>query len=203
MNTKQMIANLKEKMMSKNKKGVLGLETVVTFMIMILILAIFTIAIFITLTSINTGVPQLTPTESGTLTNETLTMKNESGNVTSVSTRRDIAFSNVVIINASAPGTVLVLDDNYTVVGGVINATDADIFIDTQVNFSASFTFRPTSNSENLENNVTGGLVTFFAGIATVFSILLAVVIILAVVLIIIAVTRIRAGAGPSIGDTS
>jgi len=198
MNTKQMIANLKEK---KNKKGVLGLETVITFIITILILAIFTIAIFITLTSINTGVPQLTPLEAGTLTNETLLLANETGNITSVSLRRDIVFSNVIVINASAPATVLVLDTNYTVVGGLINGTVGDIFIDTEVNFSASFTFRPISNSEHLENNVTGGLVTFFAGIATVFSILLAVVIILAVVLIIIAVTRIRQGAGPSVGE--
>lgn len=51
------------------------------------------------------------------------------------------------------------------------------------------------NNTDDVINNVTGGVVTFFASIGTVFSILIAVVIILAVVLILLAIRRFSGGA--------
>jgi hypothetical protein len=68
----------------------------------------------------------------------------------------------------------------------------------TVVRVMASYTY-PSPNTENVVQNITGGVTTFFSNTGTIFSILVVVVIILAITIIIYAVSRFGGGGSPNV----
>lgn len=182
----------------KDKKGILGLETVQAVIIALLVLAVIAVATFLALDSlVGTG-----KVLSSTALVSNIPFGNETINLTDTPTQPasvigfvGVTYTSLFVTNAT--DGVEITSANFTVdsngafvtaVGGSFNATNVNIS-------SGAWTNTKTSDGQNLVNNVTNGTAQFFANIPTVMIILGAVVIILAVVLIILAVGRISGGA--------
>lgn len=175
-----------------NRKGVLDMGMVKLVFISIMLLGIIGFVLVFVLAQINT-ISVLTPTESAglTITNQTQTFV-AAGNGTSNNSLRNIALSNVVIINATNSTQPNIPASNFTISGGTITAEANSLFIDGTVNISYDYSYKPRSDSENLESNLSGAIADdFFGKIGSVFSILIAVVIIMAIVLLFMAVRRV------------
>lgn len=186
----------------RDKRGILGLETVGAVIIMLLILAVIAIAAFLALDSLlNSGAVSTTRLVNNFagFGNETITLNDTPTQPATVNGLVGITYTNLIVSNATnnTLADTVVTTGNFTVnVDGALTTTGFAPFNGTTVNVSASsFTNTIPSYEVDLVGNVTNGTAEFFANIPTVMVILGAVVIILAVVLIILAVGRISGGA--------
>ena len=182
----------------KNKKGVLGLETVSAVIILLLVLAVIAVASFLALDALlNSGAISTTRTVNNFagFTNDSFVLNETPTQPATVSGLFGVNYSDLIVVNAS--------DDNLTLSGNfTINLDGAFATVlsgennGSTISVTASaFTNTVDSDSKVLVSNVTNGTTEFFTSVPTIMTILGAVVIILAVVLIILAVGRISGGA--------
>ncbi len=180
----------------KDKRGVLGLETVQQVIILLLVLAVLAVASFLALDALlNSGAVTTTRIANnfGGFTNESITLSDFPNRTSSISGLLGVVYTGTIVINDS---DVSIAAANYTIDTDGFFTTVTDEFNGSIINISVtSFTNTINSDSTNLVSNVTSGTAQFFENIPTIMVILGAVVIILAVVLIILAVGRIS-GAG-------
>lgn len=187
-------------METKNRNGVLGLETAKQVMITFLILAVTGVAILLALTSLQTSVGS---------TIDTLTAvqisTNESDNGGSVAFLNNTGYK-LTNSNSSTSSYVItaiwVSNDTGYPYNASINTANASInssgyvFNTSTVTYgNVSFTYYLTytydsGRTTSIIGNVSNGLVTFFGSTGTIFSILIVVIIILAISIIIWAVGR-------------
>lgn len=194
-----------------SRKGLLGLDTVKSVMLMLLVLGVLAIAIFTTfpnLTSTNV-IPAKTITDQHAI-NETINPFSDLGNATiSVRNLTGVTINNIIAINgtgALVPCTgsagnyssaqCIIGAGNYSVTGGTFTPVLGGNFNNTIINVSYDFNYKVDSDAIHLANNITSGTTSFFSNVPTIFSILGAVVIITAIVLIIIAVNRFSSASG-------
>ena len=181
--------------MNKNKKGQIG--TVQSVLTAVGIIVVVFIALTLVLTSVNT-IDTLVPIESGlTITNQTISKflnSTNGGNSTSNASLRDVALTNVVVTNRTNSTQTFIRAGNYTLAGGRITSAGTNttnVFMGDDVNISYTYSYRPTSNSEAVQNNITSGVANdFFTSIGSVFSILIVAIILTVVVLIFMGMRR-------------
>lgn len=134
---------------------------------------------------------------STAFTNDTVVL-NGTGNLpASASTSQNPSLTNVIVINATAGE--LITSGNYTIVGATIyaSATVDAIYNNSEVNVSATLKEDGTSavNSNNVINNVTTGVTTFFTFSNTLFTIS-AIVLLITILLGLLAVVVVLAKGG-------
>lgn len=183
--------------MLKDKKGVLGLEMVGTVIVILLVLAVISIAMFVALDSLTTTsvIPLRTTSVGSPYINETINLTTSGATPSEVANLSSVTMADVQLYNLTSGAEIQ--SPNFTTSGAVITGAggSGNIFLNQNVLASSNYTHGVASNAVNLASNVTTGTADFFNNIPTVMTILGAVIIILAVVLIILAVGRIRLGA--------
>jgi len=176
--------------MIKQRQGVLGLETAKQVMITFLVLAVIGITILLALTSLQTGTTATIDTSSTLyVINETATGGiNDTGYVLDNAGLSVFSPTIVEIRNGTAGNGTTWDSTLYTINSSFsINTTSAVDLESAQIYYSYKYSLGRTAG---IINNVTSGIVTFFASTGTIFSILVVVVIILAISIIIWAVGR-------------
>lgn len=185
-----------------NKKAQLGLETAKTIILVLLVLGIIAVALFLALSSMLPVIRNI-DTQSGSATNESMgTVVNASSTDLAVVNSYqglDCSITRITLNN----GTVLSL----TTYPQTTASDGSDCAIDTtslsgagfnNTVWNATYTYTrygdDAVNSENVNNNITTGVVQFMSYIPTIFTILAIVVIILAIALILFAVNRFSGG---------
>ena len=111
------------------KKAQLELGTVLDVMSILLVMGVFVLAMFLALSSIR-DVTEDIDRESGTISNENLTLSDKgTNNGTSVALLNDVALTNLVVTNLTAikdgNANYIIASGNYTVTGGYIAPTTA------------------------------------------------------------------------------
>jgi len=180
----------------RDKKAMMGLDTVKVVLVVLLTLGVIAIAMFVALTSLQPAVESLDRSNTGTVTNESTTKAmNYTWTYTfntSISGQRNPTCTITSVINGT--DGVSINSGNYTVpstLGGCnIKASTPSAGFNSTV-WKVSYTYVYASpDSYNAVSNITNGSVNFFKQIPTVFTILGVIVIILAVGIIIVAVMR-------------
>jgi hypothetical protein len=124
---------------------------------------------------------------TGTLVNESMTLKNGTGNTTSVASLRGISLSDVVIYNATSGGSIIP-SSNYTVSGGSIIIATGSPWQNTLAKVSASYSYEADSTATTTITDTT----TAISGVTSWFPIIIVitamVVLILLTVIIITAI---------------
>jgi len=186
------------KLKKLDKKAVLGLDTVKSAFILLLIIAIIAIAMILTLSSLRT-ITDTTMMTSVDIVNQTSTSVNESGTVIpGTLLLRNCVASDIIATNASVGGE-LIESANYTITNcRIIYKGESGGYNNSIYNLTASYTYSDPETTDIL-SNISSASSTFFASTGTIFAILIVVVIILAIA-IIIAVVSGFGGAGGRIG---
>ncbi len=196
--------NRLSKIVPKNKRGQLGLDTVKTVMLAFLILAVISVAIILAMTSLRDATEKINKVNTGA--------DNETVGPLSSATATDLAFvqsgtfrnsvcSGHLVTNGTAGSRVLTAA-NYTLSksGCAMTLSSIDnVFNLTVLNVTYVVIYSDPSTND-IANNMSSALVDFFSNTSTIFAILIVVVIILAIAIIIAVVTRF--GEGGSSGIT-
>ena len=177
----------------KNKKG--QVQTTQAVLIAIGTIAVISIALALILSNLS-QIETLTPlSTSSTIVNQSINVlvnATGGGNSTTNASLREISLTSVIVVNATSGQVVTA--PNYSIAGGRITAlgtNTTNLYLDRPVNITYTYTYRPTSRSENVQDNLTTGIANdFFASIGSVFSILIAAVVITIIVLIFIGIRR-------------
>jgi len=184
--------------LNRDKKGVLGLDTVKVFMISILALAVIGVAIIIVLNTLDES-DVVREGKSGTNLNDTLTTVAESGEYLTNYTLESAVCTVTYVQNASS--AEVISSGNYTTSNCFIYYSGDDLTYNNS-NWNVSYTYTYDLNyAEGIQENVTEGIVDFFSNTTTLFAILVVVVIILAITIIILAVGKFGEGNGFNLGS--
>lgn len=189
--------------MLKNKKGILGLETVRIVIVTLLILGVTAIAVFLALTSLQDSNIFQNSSASGQFGNETILLSSTGAAPNSVNGLGNVVLTTVLVVNATG-GEIVVEEGNFTIAGGVFtNLTDSPYNLN-NINVTANFTHEVTSSAVNATDaiigNVTSGTSDFFANVPT-FMVLLGVVVLLLIIAIVLIVVG-RFGGSSAFGGT-
>lgn len=183
----------------KDKKGVLGFETAQSVIMILLILAVIVIALFLALSTM-LPIIQTTDTLSGSKTNESLGTVVNTGNETFavVGVYQGLDCSAITVKNWT--GSATINSANYSQMSAsdgsncMLNTrttsgagTNNTIWV---VDYSYTYYGEGAVGTNNVNNNITSGVVKFMSYIPTIFTIMAIVVIILAIALILFAVNR-------------
>lgn len=176
--------------MFKDKRGIIGLETVRTVIVILLILAVTAIAAFLAITSLQGANLFTDEVVTGTIVNETINLSFSGETPSTLDGRSNVVMSNVVAIDTLNGTTVPSAQMN--IVAALINATDNSIgYANRSINVSSDWTSTFTSTAENetnaISSNVTGGTTEFFQNVPT-FMVLLGVVVLLLIIAIVLVV---------------
>lgn len=180
--------------MIKNRKGILGMESVQSAMVLLLTLTVVAIAMFVGLNAVinsSSSLQDETVTDNA-FVNQTIRLNHSATAPSAVSALRGVVLSNVVVTNATGAETIS--SGNYTISGGTFVTTNAANYNNTNINISASYTYKIDADATVLMNNLTNGTTVFFNNIPTVMTILGAVIIVLAISLILWAISRYSSG---------
>jgi len=180
----------------KNKKGILGIDVVKSFMIGILALAIIAIAIVIIMNALD--ISSLTPASSGSASNETLLSVNETGSFFANSIRNSVVCSVFEVRNATTPITIA--SGNYTVNNCLISysAPEDSSFNNSLWNVSYTYTYDDFEGVDEVIANTSQGVTDFFSNAPTFFVLLGVVVIILIISIVVISVNNFGTTGGKS-----
>jgi len=176
-------------MKMREKKGVLGLNTVKLVLIIFLVLSV--IAVTIILTTVNLrDVLEKIDLDTGNEINETFTPDASGANLTPATGDFQNRVCTISFINNE---TAVIVAANYSETNCIVtNLTDHVLGV-----WNATYTWSYSSpTTRNIERNITEGLTDFFSNTGTIFSILIVVVIILTIAIIIAVVSRVGGGAG-------
>jgi len=190
------------KSISKSKRGILGLDTVKTVIVAILILAVTAIAVFAALVPMEEAA-QTQFTTSDITPNETMTTVTNATNET-VANNGLANFimtpSSVVCVNSSGGG--IVPTNNYTAFsdGNIISIAPACAGINGDTtgsgfcgwDWNCTYGYQYTSNNDAalITDNMTSGTTNFFSQVPTFMTLLGVVVLILIIAIVIIAVGK-------------
>jgi len=196
-------------MVRRDKRGVLGLDTVKVFVIGILVIAIMVITMFLAITTLETAAEVA---DKGTIlyvgNQSTTSVLNESGtllnNPTLFSYRKPIC--SVITVTFPVNGTI-VPSTNYTT-NSSIYGTGCYLYLVSGASIAYNnslFNVTYTNNYDNpgpyyIVNNITAGSTSFFNQTPTFFVLLGVVVLILIIGIVIVAVSRFGIGGGSAFG---
>jgi len=182
--------------MKKNKKGVLGLDTVKAFMLIILVVVVILFSMVIALSSLRDAAENVEPTTTNTIVNETLTAANDTvftpTSVTGGEQRKETCA--ITSLNNASGGEDIPVSNftfdttlcTITMIGGTFNATD--------VNITFSNNFLTSSAANEVLTNISGGALDFVGNTSTWFSLLSVLIVILIISVVIMAVNRFGGG---------
>ncbi len=176
-------------MKMREKKGVLGLETVRVVMIIFLVLAVIAVTIILTTVNLRDVLERIDLT-SGNTVNETITPDASGANLTPATGDFQNRICTISFINNE---TAVIETGNYTETRCIVTNLTGDVLSVWNVTYTWSYS-SPTTR--NIERNISEGLTDFFNNTGTIFSILIVVVIILTIAIIIAVVSRFGGGAG-------
>lgn len=178
--------------MFKNKKAILGLDTVKEVTLALLVLAVLCVAVIIALNAI-TDLDGVT-TSTTVVTNLATDPMNTTGyQIPGTVGYKNCEFSLTHALNSS--GGDCSNSGNYTITGCFINASTASGGC---LNFTWTIngTYTDAEDLDLIEGNVSQGITSFFGNIPTFFTLLAVVVIILIISIVVVAVGRFGDGAG-------
>jgi len=177
----------------KDKRAILGLDTVKAVMLALLGIAIISVIVFIVLDSL---IDVDTSLSSTTVLDETTIPINETGywlGNTSTTGGNTQGFANCVgtILGAgNATGTVID-SANYTITGCFLNLTTAGILGDNRnQTWRLNYSYTDNEDAHNIDRNISQGVTGFFGNLPTFFTLLAVVIIILIISIVIVAVNR-------------
>ena len=189
----------------RDKKGVLGLPTVMAVFILFLVIAVLAVTIIITMVSLR-DVAEGIDVVAGTTANESIEPSTSGTDLDpSTQVRRNRQCTITTVLNGTG---IIINSANFTETACIITNTTGE-FVTVAWNITYDFQYSSASVS-NIETNITAGVTEFFENTSTVYSILIVIVIILAIAIIIAVVTtfgggaagtRRREGAGRSRGE--
>jgi uncharacterized membrane protein len=186
----------------KEKKGILGLNTVKAFIVVLLALAIVAVVFIIVLGFFSTDsfLSGTAPKSSEIdVTNETVTTPTETGVDLANAGRLSVSCTVGVCINVT--GEDAIPADNITATGcnvAFAGAEDTDGYNNSNWQCTYSYNYRQSELITGITDNTTDGVVSFFGNTTTFFSLLVVVVIILIVSLVIVVVNRFGGETGAS-----
>jgi len=179
-----------------NKKGVLGLDTVKGFMLILLVVGLIGFLTVIILSNLNTTTDTILTTQTGGVANESLTSVDAAGEnlaVRSFSDYRNLACVVSACINDTAE--VVIPITNYSTsyngchVSWAGSIDDTNNFNSTNWNCTYTYTYVNPEASE-VYGNITEGTTKFFSNATTWFTLLTVVIIILIIAVVIYAVNK-------------
>lgn len=190
----------------KDKKAVLGINTVKAFIIGILAIAVIAIAIIIVLSAISSDsiIDSIgTTIDGGEVVNESVAVLNHTVVDMSVSPFNKVDCEVTSVINAT--GFEALDPMNFTFASGcsIVLNTSLDTtsnYNGTAISVSYRYNYVDIPNIKNVTNDVSDGVVEFFSNSSTFFTLLAVVVIILIIAIVIIAVNRFGGNAEGSVG---
>ncbi len=168
------------KKISKNKKGVFGLNAVQQFFVIILGIALLAFVIVIIMGTLSGT--NIIPLDTGSATENNKAIS-AVGYTLGQSGLTDFVGTIVTIVNAT--DGITILDGNYTLTGGVL--TNATVTTWSDVNITYSFTNEALASGQldDILGNTSTGITGFFSSITPVYSILAVLVIILVLVVLV------------------
>ena len=193
--------------MIKDNRGILGLNTVKAFIVVLLALAIIGVVTLIVLGALSEEslIAGTRATNTGVNFNETFTNATQLNNL-SVSTAnsfRSPICTNHIFTNATGGGLITLANVTLTDNGCQWLGLQVSEFKNNPWNVTYAFSDKGPSGVEDITTNVSTGIVAFFTNSATFFSLLAVVVIILIISLVIVVVNRFGGETGGTAGDTS
>lgn len=195
---------MKLRKLQKDKRGVLGMELAVAFVIAILVLIVIGILIVIVTNAMTDSAGRTTADTPEQIFNETITLT-DAGNDTSAvqDDRTSIVLTSVTITNATNNTNPVLTVANFTIANGILTASSTSEFNGSLVNISAIINFDVPSIANNIGNNATSGVEEFFTNASTWFALLSVVVIILIVGVAIVVIRRFGKDGTADDGNTS
>jgi len=181
-------------MKTKQRNGVLGLDTAKAVMISFLILAVTGVAVILALSTLDSAVGNTIDDTNHDLSviNETGAYINATGYILSGYNSTWSGITLTALWNTTTNYNILIGNGTISNIGNLTNASVSDFSTNNYgVNVSYDYVYTHDSGKmDSILGNVSGGISTFFASTGTIFSILIVVVIILAISIIIWAVGR-------------
>jgi hypothetical protein len=180
--------------MRKRVKGILGLNTVKAFIVVLLALAIIAVVTLIVLGQLASEslISQVGVTVSNSTYNITLTSMNETAqDILAYSAYNSPACTNHLVTNSS--DGELLTSGNYTLTNNgcsIASSADAGVWNNTIVNVSYDFSYRRRDQIGNVVQNTSTGITSFFGNSITYFALLGVVVIILIISLVVVVVNK-------------
>ena len=173
--------------LKNNKKGVVGLTTGKKVLMIVMVLGIIAFTLLVVLQSIS-DTSVASTSGSGSTANETLTTVTELGENLSVADLPDVICTIGLVINGT--GTIIPAS-NFTATNCNLAYSGGNSTTTGFNNSDWDVTYTNTFNRvQIINNNISGGVETFFTNATTWFSLLGIVVLILIIVIVIRAVNR-------------
>jgi hypothetical protein len=183
--------------MKQTKKGILGLNTIKTFIVVMLALAIVAVVALVILGSFNTTsfISQTGVKYTGTYTNETLqSVVNADGAYTLIGSYPNVAQTCSVTACRNASNGAAIATANWTATNCLVKytntSTDVGGFINVLWKCDYTYSYNDGRQAAGIISNVSSGVSGFFGNSTTFFSLLGVVVIILIISLVVVVVNR-------------
>ena len=160
-----------------NKKGAYGLEVVTLVALGLFILLVIAVAMMSAISSLNdvTLITDRTVNNGNVIVNETINMTTAGNTPATLASVSKPILSSAIVTNATG-GEVLTAG-NYTISGGLVQATASSTYKSLNVNVSGTYTYVIDTGYGASSTNLSQGFSNFFGNSTTFFSILAVVVV--------------------------